>query len=63
MQARLDALAGDARVVGHAEQHLVGPVPDLLAIGLGHAEDRGDDLHRERRGEVGHRVELALAVT
>ena len=40
-----------------AVQRDVEPVADLLALALGHAEHPGDDLDRERRREVGHRVE------
>ena len=36
----------------------VDPVPDLLAEFLGHAGHPGDDLDRERAGEVLHDVEV-----
>jgi hypothetical protein len=40
----------------------VEPVPDLLAVALGDAEDAGDDLYRERSGEIGDGVEAVAAV-
>ncbi len=41
-----------------AVQAGVDPVPDLLAEVLGHAGHPGDDLDRERPGEVLHDVEV-----
>ena len=40
---------------------VVDPVPDLLPVALGHAEDHADHLDRERAGEVGGEVERRLA--
>ena len=44
-----------------AVQHVVDPVPDLLTVAVGHAEDLADHLDRERPGEVGGQVERRLA--
>ena len=45
---RLDAGRGREGVADLALEQAVGPVADLLAVGLGDADDRADDLDRER---------------
>jgi hypothetical protein len=55
-------LGGRAQPPGLPVQLKVEPVPDLLAVPLGDAEDAGDDLHRERSGELGDRIEAVAAV-
>ena len=45
--------------VGVAEQP-VADLDDLAALLLRHAEDLGEDLHRDLRGDLVNEVELAL---
>ena len=40
--------------------HPVGPVEHVVTVGLGYAEEIGDDLERELGGDVGDEVGLAL---
>ena len=55
---RLDARRRRRRIIRLAVEESVGAQADSLPVGRRHAEHRRDHLDRERRGEVGHRVEL-----
>ena len=58
LRHRVDARPAHPHLPRIAPQRDVLPDPHLLAVSLGHAEHRRDDLDGKQRGEIGHHVEL-----